>query len=414
MRQIRTILRRQPSLALASDDCGNNAIHWSVFTRQVELIERFAALGTPIDAERADGFTPALLAVNAGGNPYITGCWTHPPTPRMSEVVGCLLDRGANYTISVAAGVGDQLRVERLLLKDARLARQLDSLGESPLSAASRGGYFNIVEQLLEHGADPNSPENDGGGGGLALYWACEKQHLDIVQLLLQRRANPNSGHNGTYCLEAGRISYSEHRKTIEKLLRRYRAYTTPRKMTVPQMKQAIQDGHEVTRHRDFLGSVMWSRNENLIDLYLDSDPKIVNRMADELVYPRSLALIRKLLARGFDPNRSNWLGKTFLHLFAQYGNRSFATVFLEAGADINARSIEEDETPLAAAVSHMFGDKDPKEAQSRRQMVQFLLKRGAATNLPDDEPWATPLAWARKFELTDIEEILLKHGATG
>ena len=28
--------------------------------------------------------------------------------------------------------------------------------------------------------------------------------------------------------------------------------------------------------------------------------------------------------------------------------------------------------------------------------------------------PWATPLAWARKFGLADIEEILLKHGAAG
>jgi hypothetical protein len=46
--------------------------------------------------------------------------------------------------------------------------------------------------------------------------------------------------------------------------------------------------------------------------------------------------------------------------------------------------------------------------------MVEFLLKRGAATNLTDDEPWATPFAWARKLGLADIEEILLKHGATG
>jgi len=46
--------------------------------------------------------------------------------------------------------------------------------------------------------------------------------------------------------------------------------------------------------------------------------------------------------------------------------------------------------------------------------MVEFLLKRGAATNLPDDEPWATPLARARKLGLADFEEILLKHGATG
>ncbi len=69
-RKIGAILRRQPNLAQASDARGNNALHWSVFTRQMELIERFAALGTPIDAERADGFTPVLLAVNGGCNSY--------------------------------------------------------------------------------------------------------------------------------------------------------------------------------------------------------------------------------------------------------------------------------------------------------------------------------------------------------
>ncbi len=41
--------------------------------------------------------------------------------------------------------------------------------------------------------------------------------------------------------------------------------------------------------------------------------------------------------------------------------------------------------------------------------MVEFLLKRGAATNFSDDEPWATPLAWARKLGLVDIERILLR-----
>ena len=63
-RKIGAVLRRQPNLAQASDALGNNALHWSVITRQLGLIERFAALGTPIDAERADGQTPVLLAVN--------------------------------------------------------------------------------------------------------------------------------------------------------------------------------------------------------------------------------------------------------------------------------------------------------------------------------------------------------------
>jgi hypothetical protein len=85
----------------------------------------------------------------------------------------------------------------------------------------------------------------------------------------------------------------------------------------------------------------------------------------------------------------------------------------LDAGAEINAREIEFQGTPLAAAVRSGLGSKEPELVERRRQMVEFLLKRSAATSLPDDEPWATPLAWARKLELAEIEDILLKHGAT-
>ena len=45
--------------------------------------------------------------------------------------------------------------------------------------------------------------------------------------------------------------------------------------------------------------------------------------------------------------------------------------------------------------------------------MVEFLLKRGAATNLPGDQPWATPLAWATRYGRPDIMELLKQHGAT-
>ena len=169
-----------------------------------------------------------------------------------------------------------------------------------------------------------------------------------------------------------------------------------------------------MTRHPEFLGNMMGKRNAVLFDLYPDSDPAVIDRMGDELAYPWSAAMIRKLLARGLDPNWSDWLGKTFLHACTARGDRSIAAVFLEAGADINARGLEFNETPLAAAVRSGLGSKEPKLAQRRRRMVEFLLKRGAATNLPDDQPWATPLAWAQKLGLADIEEILLEHGATG
>jgi len=45
--------------------------------------------------------------------------------------------------------------------------------------------------------------------------------------------------------------------------------------------------------------------------------------------------------------------------------------------------------------------------------LVEFLLSRGAPVDLPDDEPWATPLGWAERRGYQQIASILRAHGAT-
>src|SRR5262249_5793585 len=141
--------------------------------------------------------------------------------------------------------------------------------------------------------------------------------------------------------------------KPLQQLLRRHGAYTPPYDMSVQEMKQAIRDDHDVIRHEEFLGNVMGKCDPDLIDLYLDSDATVPARLdySSGLTYPRKRACIRKLLDRGLDPNRPDWLGKTLLHACAENGDRSVAAVLLDAGADINARDIEFSGTPLAAAV---------------------------------------------------------------
>jgi ankyrin repeat protein len=415
-RKIGAVLRRQPQLARASDALGNNALHWSVITRQLGLIARFAELGTPIDAPRADGQTPVLLAVN-GATDYwyrATRGKSHPSLRNASVMVGILLARGARYTISVAAAVGDQERVEQLLGKDVGLARRLDTARVSPLSHAARAGHLHIVRLLLEHGADPNAPE-DLAADGRALFEACCANHLEVAELLLAHGANPNAGLDSSgCCLTIGEVYHGPRAKPLQQLLRRHGAFSPPYAMSARQMKEAIRAGREVVRHEEFPGNVMGKRNRELLDLYLDSDPTAAERLdfPSVVTYPRSPALVRGLLARGLDPNRRDWLGKTFLHACAEDGARSVAAVLLDAGADINAREIEFHGTPLAAAV-RACGDADPKGAERRRRMVEFLLQHGAATNLPDDQPWATPLAWATRHGRSDIVNLLKQHGAT-
>ena len=419
-RKVGAVLRRQPELAQSSDALGNNALHWSVITRQLGLIERFVELGTPVDAQRADGQTPVLLAVN-GATDYwyrATRGKSHPSIRNAAVMVGSLLAHGANYTISVAAAVGDHERVEQLLRKDAGLARRLDSARVSPLSYAAIDGHLQIVRLLLERGADPNTSE-ESASEGLALFSACSRNHMEVAELLLEHGANPNAGMDSSgCCLTIAEVYHGDRAKPLQRLLRRHGAYTPPYCMSMQEMKQAIREGHEVTRHCEFLGNVMQKRSVELLELYLDSDPTVPSRMDhwSGATYPRSSAMVARLLARGLDPNRRDWLGKTFLHACAENGDMTIAKIFLDAGADINARALEFHETPLAAAVRWEPRCKEEDRsrlAQRRRRLAEFLLKRGAATNLPDDEPWATPLAWARKLGLADIEDVLIKHGAT-
>jgi ankyrin repeat protein len=342
---------------------------------------------------------------------------SHPSLRNASVLVGSLLARGAHYTISVAAAVGDQEQVEQLLRKDVGLARRLDSARVSPLTYAAREGHVHIVRLLLEQGAEPNTPE-EAAPDGRALFGACCGNHLDVAQLLLEHGANPNAGMDSSgCCLTIAEVYHGARAKQLQQLLRSYGAYTPPYQMSVPEMKRAIRTGHEVIRDGEFLGNLMRKRNLELLELYLDADSTVPKRMTcwSGVIYPRSSALVRKLLAHGLDPNRPDWLGKTFLHACAEKGDWSVAAVFLDAGADINARDVEFNETPLAAAVRSGQGCKEedrPQLAQRRRRMVEFLLKRGAATNLPDDEPWATPLAWARKLSIPDLEALLIQHGA--
>jgi ankyrin repeat protein len=434
------VLRRHPDLTRASDALGNNALHWSVITRQLSLIERFVELGTPIDAERADGQTPVLLVVN-GATDYwyrATRGRSHPSLRNTSVLVGSLLALGAKYTISVAAAVGDQERVDELLRKDIGLASRLDSARISPLTHAAGEGHLHIVRLLLEHGADPDMPEN-GAPNGLALYEACRANHLEVAQLLLEHGANPNAGlDSAECCLTICKVYHGDQAKPLQQLLRRYGAYAPFYAMNAREMKQAIRDGHKVIPREEFLGYIIGKRDVGLLGLYFDSPPAVPVQYAKPIqffelldlyldsapgvlarlgfgggTYPRSPELVKRLLGRGLDPNSSDWLGKTFLHACAENGDRSVAALFLGAGADIDAREVEFQGTPLAAAVRSCCAAEDPKQAQCGRRMVEFLLKRGAKANLPGDKPWATPLAWAIRHGRGDIVELLKQHGAT-
>jgi len=148
------------------------------------------------------------------------------------------------------------------------------------------------------------------------------------------------------------------------------------------------------------LANAAGNGNEAFVRLMLHYNPDLVKRIS---VGAKTRALTEFLFQHGMDPNRRNWLGETPLHQFAREGKLDRATIFLDHGADINARDEDICSTPLGSAAK--FG---------KKAMVEFLLRRGAKPNLPDDPTWATPLAWATRRGHQEIVELLNEYEKTG
>lgn len=413
-RKISAVLRRRPDLLDASDELGNNGLHWAVLTRQLPWIRKFAELGTPIDARRADGSTPILLAVSEASDYWYRGSRdaSHPSLRNTWVLVGNLLAHGAKYTVSVASAVGDFEQVVKLLEREPGLANRLNTARVSPLSYAAREGYAHIAERLLECGADPNQPE-DLAPRGRPLFEACAGNHIELAELLLNRGADPNAGVDSCgCCLSIVRVHFPKSYRPLQDLLRRHGAHTPPYDMSVAEMKQALLTGHQVIRDEEFLGCLLEKKNTTLLDLLLDVDPQVTDRMHVHagVIYPRSAKLVRQLLDRGLDPRRPDWLGKTYLHACAENGDLAIARLFLEAGANIDAKDLEFGGTPLATAVRCYPIGESAHRAQRQTRFIRYLLQHGAAVAMPDDEPWSSPIWWARKLGLAQIESMLTKQ----
>eukprot|EP01137_Pigoraptor_chileana_P002762 Opistho-2@42041 len=68
-----------------------------------------------------------------------------------------------------------------------------DDKTRTPLHAAAQHGHADIVQLLLEVGAEPNARTS---GGQAALHYACQYNHAEVAEMLLARRSKTNARDN--------------------------------------------------------------------------------------------------------------------------------------------------------------------------------------------------------------------------
>uniref|UniRef100_A0A4W3J876 Poly [ADP-ribose] polymerase n=1 Tax=Callorhinchus milii TaxID=7868 RepID=A0A4W3J876_CALMI len=267
---------------------------------------------------------------------------------------------------------GDVSRVKRLVDSGNVNAKDMAGRKSTPLHFAAGFGRKDVVEHLLQNGANVHARDD---GGLIPLHNACSFGHAEVVSLLLCHGADSNARDNWNY---------------------------------TPLHEAAIKGKIDVC----------------IVLLQHGADPNIRNtdgKTAQDLADPSAKAVLtgeykkdelleaarsgneEKLMALltplNVNCHASDGRKSTPLHLAAGYNRVRIVQLLLQHGADVHAKD-KGGLVPLHNACSY-----------GHYEVTELLLKHGACVNAMD--LWQfTPLHEAASKNRVEVCSLLLSHGA--
>jgi ankyrin repeat protein len=140
------------------------------------------------------------------------------------------------------------------------------------------------------------------------------------------------------------------------------------------------------------------SPKKEVLDLLVAKGPEL--SCIQISAYQGDLAKVRSFVEQGIDVDSRDSEGRTALYYAAMQGKRDLVEFLLSRGANVNAKDKDYGFTPLHHAVGG--GHKD---------VVELLIAKGADVNATDKHGW-TPLDSSVYGGNTDIPELLIEAGA--
>ena len=168
-----------------------------------EVVEQLLARGASLDARAARGQTALMWAVAQKHSDVVKvllahGSDVHARSSAWSQVMAVpphgrleynrAIPHGGDTALMFAARVGDVASAKLLTAAGANVNDQ-DAWGVSATVLAAHAGYGELVEFLLEKGADPNA----AAACFTALHVAIMRRDEKMVSALLARGADPNA-----------------------------------------------------------------------------------------------------------------------------------------------------------------------------------------------------------------------------
>ncbi len=297
------------------------------------------------------------------------------------------LEAWSPWILHQAARVTTNPTIVRLLLQAGADPNAPDDNGRSPLHRGALNSNPMVVTHLLDAGADLNARDNDGY---TALHWAAAQSgNGRVVKVLLDRGADPFAESN-------------DGRTPLHSALR-YRAE--------PAVVSRMLDAGADARLTPLQLSVLQGDVSAVLRLLAgDADPNESDRYGwGPLHFAVPLAelwMVSTLLNAGADPDARTASGATALHLAAPQSTLGVVSALLDAGADPNAREGEGGTTPLHYAAQY-------QEEALLLPVVTALLRAGADPGSTDAD-MVSPLhaALPNPEVKAPVVEALLEAGA--
>ena len=292
------------------------------------------------------------------------------------------------YALHAAAAYGHE-EVVQLLLDTGADVNAHDKLSDTALNVASRKGYEKVVHLLLNAGADIDDTEERWG---TALCAASLHGHEQIVQLLLERGAEINA--KGGYYGNALQAAVSRGHKKIVQILRNHDA-----EITISAVLAAVLNNYDQIApfflkesiHNDsgaFLLASLEGR-ETMVKSLRDKGANVEFMGAGLLIASKQghEKVVRLLLDNGVDVN-TEVDGFTALQLAIAGGHENIVRYLWDRGAKIGSRAASYEKA--VQLLLDRGGDLDTKLSyaalsqaayEGQEKLVQLLLNMGVGTD---------------------------------
>lgn len=318
-------------------------------------------------------FLPAPQHGPAGGNPL----------DAMQELLAIESAPPGASMLHWAVGSGDVEQVRQVLAESPGLINQQHSRGNlAPLHEAVDDGHTEIVQVLIDAGADLNNQRFDGR---TPLHMAVSRGSIDIVKALLAAGAYIDPV-DYDYITPLHIAVSLGHTEIVELLLREGASLHARQRHDVTPLHVAASSGwldvaEILVRHADFnyhFSAYFWPsylqspavppnieeawgiRHDELPYMYRYNSRRFVSAFVSvqdhyghsalyRSVYSGHAEIAELLIQAGADLNAQDKVGNTALHGAALQGRAQAAQVLIQAGADVNI-SNDKGQTPLDLA----------------------------------------------------------------